>query len=439
MNLLLLIFDDLVPLLGCHGDTLARTPNIDRLAGRGVTFTNASTPCAICAPGRACVFTGLRPDTHGVTTLKQKLRGRLPDVVTWPQALRSRGWYTMRSGKVYHKGVPEAACFQGDGDDDPYSWVDRHNPGGMELNCNGVMRNLTPWQTHTAGIGGAVAWLRAEKGDRSHHDTRVADDLIASIATGRDGPSLWAAGFIRPHVPLVAPKRFFALYDDVAIDLPEPPADATPVPDHVRSQWCGHFGLDQDQRREAIRAYRACVAYVDHEIGRILDALEASGKADDTVVLLTGDHGYQLGEHGLWFKNFLYRESLHIPLVIADPRRGAGHGRTCSALVDQCDLFPTVMDLTDSRYDQALEGRSLVPLLEDPTGTGNALARSQVDWGRVKGRRVTDGCHALVQWSGAVDQTQLFDLVADPGEHRDLLHNGGHHPAATALAAHLST
>lgn len=137
MNVLLLIFDDLAPLLGCYGDPVAITPNIDRLEARGVVFDRASTPCAICAPPRACLFTGLRPDTHGVSTLKQKLRGKLPHVITWPQALKSRGYETYRAGKVYHKGVPEGVCMRGDGDDDPYSWSSKDNPGGLELNCNG--------------------------------------------------------------------------------------------------------------------------------------------------------------------------------------------------------------------------------------------------------------------------------------------------------------
>lgn len=160
MNLLLLIFDDLRPVLGCYGNPAIDTPHIDRLAARGVTFTNAWTPCAICAPARATIFTGLPPDVHGVRTLKQGLRGTRPDVLTWPRHLRAHGWRTMRSGKVYHKVVPDCLVGLGHGDDDPHSWDVRHNPSGYELHSNGAYTNLTPWETHTVGTGGATALRR---------------------------------------------------------------------------------------------------------------------------------------------------------------------------------------------------------------------------------------------------------------------------------------
>jgi hypothetical protein len=160
VNVLLIVFDDLVPLLSEYARPV--TPHMDRLRERGMTFRRAHTPCAICAPGRACLFTGLRPDTHGVRTLGNKLRGKLPDLVTWPQALGSRGWHTMRSGKVYHKGVPECNA-GGAGDDDPYSWTEARNPTGLDLNCSGLRCNYTPRDTHVVGSGGGTAeclWSR---------------------------------------------------------------------------------------------------------------------------------------------------------------------------------------------------------------------------------------------------------------------------------------
>lgn len=437
MNLLLLIFDDLRADFGMAGVPDRVIPNIRRLQARGMDFSAAHTPCAICSPGRACLFTGLSPDTHGVTTLQDKLRGRLPDVITWPQALRSRGWYTMRSGKVYHKGIPDAICGRGDGDDDPYSWSERHNPGGYELNANGEMRNYTPWETHRAGIGGAIAWLRAEKGDALHHDWQVGTDVCRAIRQHEgDQPAFWAAGFARPHVPLVAPKRFFEALDDLDISLPEEAAQATPLPGHVRGQWCGDFGLSPEQRREAIRAYLACVMFADEQVGRILDQLEASGMAEQTIVLLTADHGFQLGEHGLWFKNFLYRESTHIPLVIADPRRPHTHGRRCHALVGQTDLFPTVFDLlTIDPPAQPAQGASLLPLLENPDAPWRSVLQAQVDWGPVLGRSVRSRDYRYVEWRGVNGcARELYDLTADPGEAINLLHGGASSEHASALA-----
>lgn len=424
MNLLLFTFDDLRGDFGMTDVPDRVIPNIRRLQRRAMTFTEAHTPCAICAPARACLFTGLMPDTHGVTTLKQKLREKIPDVLTWPQYLRQQGWVTMRAGKVYHKGVPDCLVALGDGDDDPHSWDVKINPPGYELHSNGTYHNATPWETHTAGTGGAIAWLRAEKGDEKQHDHRVATHVIEAIQQ-YDGthPQMWAAGFIRPHVPLVAPKEYFEALDDLDIPLPETSADATPIPPQVREQWCGHWNLPPEERREAIRAYLACLMYADVQVGRILDDLEESGHADNTLILLTADHGFQLGEHGLWFKDFLYRESTHIPMILADPRRPETHGIRCPALVDQTDVFPTLVDLLDLPVpDVEFEGHSLVPLLEDPSQEVRDALHAQVDWGPQQGRAIRTHEELRITWTGRVNQEQRFDLIHDPGECLDVLH-----------------
>ncbi|MFP4106786.1 MAG: sulfatase [Phycisphaerae bacterium] len=429
MNVLFLVFDDYVPLVSRYGQPV--TPHMDRLAQRGVRFDNAYTPCAICAPGRACLFTGLRPDTHGVDTLHNDLRGKLPDVITWPQALRSRGWYTMRSGKVYHKGVPE--CNVGsDGDDDPYSWCEKFNPTGLDLNCDGIRRNYTPRDTHEVGSGGAIQWVRALKSDDRHHDYHVASDLCRAIRRrAQEDNCLWAAGFIRPHVPLVAPERFFELYDDAEIDIPDEHADATDQPDYIRRQWCSEFGLTRDQRIGAIKAYLACVSLADEQIGRILDTLDDEGLADDTLIVLTGDHGFQLGEHGLWFKNYLYRESVSIPLTICDPRRPGTHGRTCDALVEQPDLFPTLCDLLGFEVAQKHEGVSLTPLLDDPDVGFRDGVLAQVNWGRIQGRSVRTCHYFYTEWvTPDGSRKQLFDLKTDPREEVDLLTSQPDDPVA---------
>ena len=423
MNLLLFTFDDLRGDFGMADVPDRVIPNIRRLQAWAMTFTEAHAPCAICSPGRACLFTGLLPDTHGVTTLGQKLRGKIPDILTWPQYLRQNGWQTMRAGKVYHKGVPDCLVALGDGDDDPHSWDVKINPPGYELNSNGAYHNTTPWESHGAGTGGAIAWLRAEKGDERQHDWQVATQVMDAIRN-HDGshPQMWAAGFIRPHVPLVAPKEYFEAVDDLEIPLPDEPPGTTPVPEQVRAQWCGHWELPSGERREAIRAYLACLMYADVQVGRILDALEESGHAEDTVIVLTADHGFQLGEHGLWFKNFLYRESTHIPFILSDPRQNATHGQTCPALVDQTDVFPTLIDLLDlPDPGVAFEGHSLASLLEDPTREVRDALHLQVDWGSCEGRAIRTHEDLKIQWSGSVDQQQHFDLKTDPGEHIDLL------------------
>jgi len=384
------------------------------------------------------LFTGLAPDVHGVTTLKDRLRGRIPDVLTWPQYLRQQGWVTMRSGKVYHKGVPDCLVDLGDGDDDPHSWDRKSNPSGYELHSNGAYHNATPWETHRAGTGGAIAWLRAEKGDEKQHDHRVATDICRAIAEhDHSGPAFWAAGFIRPHVPLVAPRAYFEEVEGLDIPLPEESLEATPVPPQVRAQWCGDWKLGPEERREAIRAYLACVRFADVQIGRILDQLETSGQAENTVVLLTADHGFQLGEHGLWFKNFLYRESTHIPFIIADPRHPESHGRTSPALIDQMDGFPTIVDLLDLELPgSGLSGRSLLPLLKDPSLPWRECILAQVDWGAIRGRSVRSRDFRYVEWQGVAfeDSRELYDLKRDPGENINLLAGAATHPEAVRLS-----
>lgn len=437
-NVLLLIFDDLRGDLGLDLLPEERIPNIRRLQQRGTTFRNAHTPCAICAPGRACFFTGLSPDRHGVTTLGHKLRGKLPDLLTWPQHLRQNGWRTMRSGKVYHKGVPDCLVNRGDGDDDPHSWDEKHNPPGYELHSNGRYHNATPWETHTVGTGGAIAWLRAEKGDSLQHDYHVARDVCSAIEKSDPSkPAFWAAGFIRPHVPMVAPREYFEQVEHLEITLPEEPKEATPVPPQVRSQWCGNWCLPMHERREAVRAYLACLLFVDAQIGRILDQLKVSGQEENTVVLLTADHGFQLGEHGLWFKNFLYRESTHIPFILCDPRRPESHGARCDALIDQMDAFPTMVDLLETPVpDQELTGSSLQPLLDNPAAQWRETLTAQVDWGSVQGRSIRSQDFRYVEWTGvdSPHRRELYDLRADPGECINLLHGGAEHPEADKLA-----
>lgn len=228
-----------------------------------------------------------------------------------------------------------------------------------------------------------------------------------------------------PH--LAAPKAYFEQVAHLDIPLSGPPPGATPVPGHVRGRWCGDWRLAPEQRREAIRAYLACVRFADEQVGRILDQLRDAGQEEDTLVILTSDHGFQLGEHGLWFKNFLYRESTGVPLVIADPRRPATHGRTCDALVSHTDLFPTLVDLFDlPEPDVPFDGRSYATLLDHPGNTVRDSLATLVDWGDIQGRAVRTPDQLDIEWTGQVTRTQRFDVRRDPGEHVDLLHPTQH-------------
>lgn len=433
-NILLITCDDLTTRLGAFGDPIAITPNIDQLAARGLCFQNHYTTCPLCSPARASLFTGLFPDQHGVTTLKQKIRAKLPDVRTWPQHLRESGYHTFRSGKVYHKGVPDCLTSLGDGDDDPLSWSAKRNPGGYELHSNGTYRNLTPWETHRAGTGGAIAWLKAEKGDAKQHDWKVASDIIEQIQTHDScQPKLWAAGFIRPHVPLVVPAAYFDLYADVDIPLPVECPDATPLGPPHASTWASRFNIRPEDRREAIRAYYAAISFIDAQVGRILSALEAKGLSGNTIVIFTSDHGFQLGEHGLWYKNYLYRESVQVPLIIADPAFPKNHGKATHALTLHEDLFPCIMERIPVEPPSGLtcqrHGSSLMPLLSDPSAELRLNIPAIVDYGSTTGRSLRSKDFLYMAWSGKQASEELYDLRQDPSESINLLLSCPEHPA----------
>lgn len=419
MNVLFIVVDDLRPDLGCYGHSLAHTPHIDRLASRGVAFSNAYTNCALCNPGRASLFSGLRPDTTGVKTLKEKLRHRLPHMVTLPQALRQRGYYSARAGKVFHMGVPDTIAMGGSGNDDIYAWDEFVNCPGKELNTQGYYYNATPYDRVTAGPGGAVSWLRAVKGDNEQHDYNVATQIADRIRRTHDKPFFLAAGFIRPHVPFVAPRRFFDLYDPDAIDMPNRPREATPLLPCVERRFGAGFGIGPADHRKAVAAYLACVSFLDEQVGRVLQALDSTGLTDETLIVFTADHGYQLGEHDLWFKNFLYRESTRIPLIIADPRRRSSYGKVAEALVENVDVYPTVMELLGMPMPHHAEGVSLVPVMEGAVDEVRRAVFAQCH-GNVEGRSIRTHEWVYSEWNGGREGRELFDLHSDPGEYVNL-------------------
>lgn len=437
-NVLFLVCDDLRPWLGCYGLPCARTPHLDRLAAEGVTFTEAYTPTPLCSPARAALFTGQRPEAIGVRTLKDKLRGTVPDLTTWPQLLRARGWQTFRAGKVFHKGVPEGVAMRMAGDDDPLAWDRVAEPPGLELNANGTRVDLTPWATHQAGTGGALSWLEAEKEDHWHHDANVATAIVDFLRDAPTAPFVAAAGFARPHVPWVAPRRFFAAQalDEVPLNPDQRPY--SPLPEAARGRFGAAFNLAAEDRRRAVRAYLATVSFVDEQVGRILDALEASGRRDETLIIFTADHGFQMGERGLWFKNFPYGPSAHLPLLISDPTRRHTWGRRSNAMVDLTDLFPTVTAWTDSiaANPTAVTGRSLLPQLDDPATPGRPGVRLEV-WGASHAAAWRTPTWHYVRWDGDPPAEELFARADDSADEHNLLAATPDHPAVAELRAAL--
>lgn len=437
LNVLYLLSDDLCNRLGTYGDPLVRSPNIDRLATQGVRFDRAYCQYPLCNPSRASFLTGFRPDRTKVYDLATSFRQNLPDVVTLPQAFRKQGYFVARVGKLFHYNVP--VQIGTDGLDDPPSWQEVVNPRGRDKDEEDQIFSLIPGQ-----FGAALSWLAAAGSDEEQTDGIGATAAIRLLEEHRDRPFFLAVGFFRPHTPYVAPKPYFDLYPPDRILLPVVPAgerERGPAPAFLTAKP-EQARMTDTQRREAIQAYSAATTFMDAQVGRVLAALERLKLVGNTVVLFQSDHGYHLGEHGLWQKMSLFEESARVPLVIAAP--GArGNGKPCARTVELVDLYPTLADLC-GLPKPATDGRSLRPLLEDPGAAWDHPAFTQVARGPYSargpegpnafmGRSVATERWRYVEWEGGKRGVQLYDHRADAKEE----HNLAAAPAQAATVAQM--
>ncbi len=375
-NVLFLIADDLNNNLGCYGDPRARTPNLDRLAARGVRFDRAYCTYPLCGPSRNSMLTGLYPNASGILGNGQIFRQTIPRHISLPQAFRHQGYLAVRLGKLYHYGVP--GSIGTDGHDDPASWEIEFNPAGVDrLEEEPRMFSLAP-----GNLGSALSWYASPKGDLHHTDGMLASDavwVLERAARQPDRPFFVAVGFFRPHTPFAAPKDpYFGWYPEadmpVVRDVEADQADIPPAA--LASRKPEELKLTDPLRRQAVQAYYASISFMDAQAGRVLDALDRLGLSGNTIVVFTSDHGYHLGEHGLWKKQSLFEESARVPLLIAAPGRSRP-GAVVRTPVSQVDLYPTLTELAGVKAPSNLQGQSLAPLLADPAAPHRGWALSQ--------------------------------------------------------------
>jgi iduronate 2-sulfatase len=434
-NVLFMMCDDLCCALACYGDATARTPNIDRLAARGVRFERAYCQFPLCNPSRASLLSGRRPARTAVRDNQKHFRDVDASVVTLPQAFRQAGWRTERIGKLYHYSVP--AGIGTSGLDDPPSWDAVTNPKGRDVFDEPLIFSLLPGK-----FGGTVSWLAADGTDAEQTDglsAAHAVTLLEGYARERT-PFFLAVGFYRPHTPYVAPKKWFDEHPRDAIVLPEVPADhdARVPPAAVASRHKEQVRLVGDLGREALQAYRAGVSFVDAQVGIVLDALDRLGLRDDTIVVFTSDHGYHLGEHGLWQKRSLFEESARVPLVIAAPggRRGAAEHT-----VELVDVMPTVCDLAGVPVPTGADGRSVAALVRGNEAAARGLpdrpAFTETQFAKVRGVSMRSGKWRYTVWNGGAGGRQLYDHEADPRELDNLAERPEHAATLQRLDAEL--
>jgi uncharacterized sulfatase len=417
-NVLFLASDDLTSALGCYGHPLVKTPHLDRLAGRGVRFERAYCQFPLCGPSRTSLLSGMRPDTTKIWQNEMAVRDTMPEAVTLPQLFRQNGYHSARFGKMYHMNVPGSV-----GQslwDDPPSWDTAVSPPGLEQKTPGEGRNLTPGHSP----GNSIHWIRFEGSDTHQADAHAAEGAMELIGKQRDKPWFIGLGFLRPHVPHVAPSRFFDLYPLSEIQLVRNPAnDRDDIPTASELTLAGRgndMGMNDDQKREALRGYYASVSYMDSLAGSVLDMIEKQGHTGRTIVVFWSDHGWHLGEHFRWQKRSLFEESARVPLIVAAPGR-KGNGKTSGALVELVDLYPTLADLCGLRPPSNLEGQSVTPLLEAPGRTWKKGAFTQVDGPNgIKGRSVRTDRYRYMRWTGPEPAEELYDCENDPRQFSNL-------------------
>jgi iduronate 2-sulfatase len=441
MNVLFIVSDDLTNnTLGCYGSPVGKSPNIDKLAAKGVQFNRAYCQFPLCNPSRSSFLTGLRPDTTKVYENTTQFRKNIPNVQTLPQTFHKAGYYVARVGKLYHYGVP--GQIGTNGLDDPTSWEKVVNPKGRDKDDEDLIFTLTPELKGSNRFGATLSWLAADGADAEQTDGKIADDTIKLMEANKDKAFFLACGFFRPHTPYVAPKKYFEMYPVDKLELPRVPEkhrESAPVP-AFESAKKEQDTMTDAQRRQAIQAYYASTSFMDAQVGKVLDALEKLKLADKTIVVFISDHGYHLGEHGLWQKMSLFENSTRVPLVIYDPR-AKGNGKVCSRTVELVDLHTTLAELTglsppngsDPKVP-AVEGNSLKPLLDNPSAKWDKPAITQVSRGTptatgqpvgknpwFMGYSVRTERYRYTEWDSGKKGSQLYDYEKDPDELKNLL------------------
>jgi arylsulfatase A-like enzyme len=461
-NVLFIAVDDLKPLLGCYGAAGVKSPNIDSLAARGLAFNRAYCQQAVCSPTRTSLLTGHRPDSTGVYDLQTHFRNAgLPDVVTLPQDFKNNGYHTQSLSKIYHGGY-----------DDPPSWSEPswfpRQPGGSEWHDPDTVTRLRQRRAEAAaderpkakGKGKKArtvsqdvrgpAWENFDAPEEEYPDGRTAAhavEVLRERAKDKDTPFFLAVGFIKPHLPFISPKKYWDLYNEADLKLapnPFPPKDVPAVAMTTFGELRAYEGipakgpLSDAQAMKMIHGYYAAVSFMDAQVGKVLAELDRLGLRDSTIVILWGDHGWHLGDHGLWCKHTNFESATHVPLIISVPGQKTA-GSHSDALVEFVDIYPSLAELCGLPTPPGLEGTSFAPLIEQPSRSWKTAAFSQypraggvmgytmrteryryTEWvkGPKDGRKVHAGWPTA--WGQEVVGRELYDHEKDPEENVNL-------------------
>mgnify|MGYP001593559395 CR=1 FL=1 len=419
-NVVFLICDDLNCDLGSYGHPLVKTPNIDRLAEQGTRFDRAYCQYALCGPSRASFLTGLYPDQTLIHKNAIYIREHIPNVTTVSQMYRNNGFFATRIGKLYHYNVPKHIGTSGH--DDPYSWNYTINPRGRDVEEESKIFTLKP-----GTFGATLSWLAAEGTDEEQTDGMIADAAVAELQRyhREDRPFFLAVGLFRPHTPYVAPKKYFDMYPLDQIVVPEVPEgyDKTipePALKSIRRKK-EQINLADDLAKQAIQAYYATISFADAQVGKVLETLETTGLAKDTVVVFTSDHGYHMGEHGHWQKTTLFENATRVPLIISSPDQ-RDKGGVVTSPVEMVDIYPTLAELSGLEAPNFLSGVSLAASMDNSSVKPRESALSQY----MQGYSIRTERFRYTEWGEkGAEGVELYGCQDDPEELKNLAHSGG--------------
>jgi iduronate 2-sulfatase len=440
-NILLIAIDDLRPELNCYGAGHIISPNIDKLASDGVLFSSAYTQQAVCAPSRNTLMTGMRPDGLGIHDLATHFRDKAPDLTTLPQFFKANGYQAEGMGKIYHTSHGNK--------NDVLSWSRPHwKPASIVKQRAAIQSgDTTNMQTCIPLISGKkIPWVNSGMAEEMHDDALTAEHAIERLGALKDSSFFLAVGFVKPHLPFVAPAKYWDMYDSGSIRIPskEKPND---IPPYAFSYW-GELrkyhnipatgSLTDDDAKNMIHGYYACVSFIDAQVGRLVDELKRLDLYDNTIIVLWGDHGWKLGDYGDWCKHTNYEIDTRIPVIVRVPGETGQQGRKSDVLIETVDIYPTLCDLAGLDIPDHTQGTSFRPALENARFEWEDVAFSQYP------RSYTDenGMHSLMgtsmrtreyrltRWvdreSGELVATELYDPSGNGLEMKNLAGSESH-------------
>lgn len=438
-DVLFIAIEDIAPLMGCYGHPIVKTPNIDALAKRGVLFNRAYCQVAVCNPSRASVSTGLRPQTTGVFNNSVDWRQRIPrGMLTLPEFFRDHGYETVICGKIHHhqryfKDATKEAQQREDG-----MWQKKLRSASKRA----ALPPISPkakrpsWLKEDDYITRSLKWGPTGLTDTEQRDGAIAKAVAAELKAKHDKPLYMAVGFHAPHYDLRAPDKYFQMYPPDKITLPKNPKnDLADVPhEYSTFNTTDDKWLSEPEKRHAIAAYYACISYIDTCVGIVMDALKQTGRENNTIICLWGDHGMHLGEHFLWRKYTLFENAARVPFIIIAPG-AAKAGALCNRPVELIDIYPTLADLCGLKVPNGLDGISMKSLLRDPSRPWKRAAFTSQNAGnnslRTQRWRYTE-------WGGP-ENAELYDHENDPGEFKNLAKDPEHSAIVAELSKLLNT